>query len=179
MTTDDLRERRRKLLEGFSWWSTWKSLADDAITALTERDDRIAELETEVKEYEFLFSLQNECLHDATAAWREATGQFNMSPDLGVLLEWLLGYKESAERPAEALDFIDSIPPPNLVTVEGKSEHWWYRLVKDMWDQATEALAAYRDRVSPSEHSSSQEPTIRDTVLQGKDTHSACKKDNE
>lgn len=39
-----------------------------------------------------------------------------------------------------ALRCIEGTPPSQLIEIEGKAEHWWYRLVAEMRDQANAAL---------------------------------------
>ena len=49
-------------------------------------------------ELEALFALQRTRTAEATAAWREATGRHDVSPDLGDLLAWLLRERAEAEE---------------------------------------------------------------------------------
>jgi len=49
-------------------------------------------------------------------------------------------HKAEIERLQEILRGIENTPPKNLIAVEGKNEHWWYRLVADMLKQAQEGL---------------------------------------
>lgn len=50
----------------------------------------VTELREEVEGLQALFDLQQTRMERATAAWREATGQHDVLPDLGRLLDWLL-----------------------------------------------------------------------------------------
>lgn len=51
-----------------------------------------------------------------------------------------LGGRLAAAR--KSLLSIRNTPPLELDGIDGKSEHWWYRLVKDLRDQAAEAYSA-------------------------------------
>lgn len=45
-----------------------------------------------------------------------------------------------------ALLSIRNTPPTELDSIDGKGENWWYRLVKDMRDQAAEAYGGVVER---------------------------------
>jgi hypothetical protein len=68
----------------------------------------LAAVREENRELNELFDLQHARTVEATKAWREATGRHNVSPDLGVLLTWML--KEN-RRLREALEEIVAFEP--------------------------------------------------------------------
>ena len=47
-------------------------------------------LEMELSEHRALFQLQHRRMKKATEMWQEATGENDVQPDLGVLLDWLM-----------------------------------------------------------------------------------------
>ena len=62
--------------------------------AMVVLDDRVTELEkcrAENKELNAIFDLQHTRTQKAEHLWQKATGNLNTMPDLGTLLEWLMG----------------------------------------------------------------------------------------
>lgn len=55
---------------------------------------RIAALEAEVAEYDVLIALQHDRTVEADREWQEATGQHDVWPDLGELIDWLRGDRD-------------------------------------------------------------------------------------
>lgn len=80
-------------------------------------DERIAMLESELEQYEFLFSLQNERLHQAIAAWREATGRRDVTPDLGALLEWMMDYINVLEANLAMAEYDSVLTSAQMTTI--------------------------------------------------------------
>ena len=53
--------------------------------------NRAVRVEDEVKELQAVFDLQQTRMGEATKLWQQATGEHDTLPDLGVLLDWLMG----------------------------------------------------------------------------------------
>ncbi len=53
--------------------------------------ERARKAEADNKELQALFDLQHTRMGKATKLWQQATGKHDTLPDLGVLLDWLMG----------------------------------------------------------------------------------------
>ena len=101
--SDKLRIIKKKLKK--EAWIYW--VDDPASRELSKNAELdvlwlISELEkcrAENKELNRIFNFQLERMDEADKLWQEATGKHDTSPDLGVLLEWLMAeIKELEER---------------------------------------------------------------------------------
>src|ERR1700734_566580 len=63
---------------------------DNLTLKLKTTQDKVRKLQKELREYKATFDLQQTRLKVATEAWRKATGETEVIPDLGDLLQWLL-----------------------------------------------------------------------------------------
>lgn len=93
---DQLRKSLVKLLNTCWVQSEDRELLEDCDARLPIKEVLALLLETE--SYVSLFDLQWRRMNEATAMWRKATGQHNVSPDLGKLLEWLMEQIAEAKR---------------------------------------------------------------------------------
>ena len=67
-----------------------------------DKDKRIAELEAEVAENDEMFELQRKRTVDVSREWRQATGNPDVWPDLGTLIDWLRGDRARLRAALEA-----------------------------------------------------------------------------
>ena len=82
---------------------------------LEAKDDKIAELETEIEEFNSLIALQHKRSIEADKLWQMAHNKPNTWPDLGELLTWLMversKYKEQVTELSKGIDEIVAYPP--------------------------------------------------------------------
>jgi len=71
---------------------TMQTNAKDHIRALI---DRVVKLQSEVEEYELIFSLQDKAISKAEKMWQDEHERHDVLPDLTNLVEWLIGRKQS------------------------------------------------------------------------------------
>jgi hypothetical protein len=69
----------------------------------------VVRLRTECGDLQRLFDLQHTRTVKAELLWRKATGQHNVLPDLGVLIDWLLDRVEKAETEVVRLEPFEAL----------------------------------------------------------------------
>jgi len=67
-----------------TWWNDIKPIITAAMKKARE------EAEAELNEYKTLFDLQQQRMKAATRMWQQATNNYDILPDLGNLLKWLM-----------------------------------------------------------------------------------------
>lgn len=65
---------------------------------ISDRDTEFAEMERKLAEYDALFELQHKRVLEADKEWQRATGQHDVMPDLGTLIEWLMADRKRLDK---------------------------------------------------------------------------------
>jgi len=85
---------------------------------------RIAEMEAEIAENDEMFELQRERTIEASREWQQATGQHNVWPDLGTLIDWLRGDRARLRGALERLRNGDDQPEYHSGIVDAGMDAW-------------------------------------------------------
>lgn len=118
--------------------------AGDFVGKIEALEARIQQLTIDNEEYTLLFNLQHTRTREADNLWQEATGNRDMLPDLGVLIQWLLDRIKALESQLAAKqEDVDAIIRV-IERVEIKIERG-DRTVADWLAQILQVLVINRD----------------------------------
>ncbi len=107
------RHRKWALKEAKDWHYT--ATEDQKVKGQYMRALEEATAEVEAQELQAVFDLQQTRMGKATKLWQQATGKHDTLPDLGVLLDWLMGEMKGAEVEVGRLQRAANIAEPQAV----------------------------------------------------------------
>ena len=122
---------------------------------MTDRE-RIAELEAEVADNDAMMEIRHQRTVEADREWQQATGQHDVFPDLGALIDWLRERARQAEaseaRLREALEQIRRVPTTPFPDPGAHSERAFSDAVWTAWSRMQQIASAALSGAGAGEH---------------------------